>query len=207
MVLNEYTSQYRDASDVSVRKAGNTVSDIGRRVKERREALNLTLRELGQRTGFSASFISQLERGQCSISITSLDKIAKQLGVEIAYFFPQKTFPNTGRVVTRKHERPRMLVEGSTLSFEALSGDFPGRILDVFLVRLQPGEIQDGTYRHGGEEFGYVLCGPLVMEVDGEVFELQTDDTVHFPSTLPHMWQNRSNHEVRAIWVITERVT
>lgn len=178
---------------------------IGKKIRELRERHGWTLQEFGRRTGFSASFLSQLERGQCSISITSLDRIAKALGVQMGYFFPRDA--SNGRIITRRDERQAMSVEGSLLSYEWLAGDFAGRSLDAFLVRMKPGEIQDGTYRHDGEEFGYVLEGRLTVWVDGREEELGPGDVLHFPSTLPHAWENRSDQDVVSIWITTQRFT
>jgi len=45
---------------------------IGRLVKQRRLELDMTIRELGRRTGLSASFISQLEREKVNVSYISM---------------------------------------------------------------------------------------------------------------------------------------
>ncbi len=60
---------------------------IGRYVRQLRARAGLSTRALGSRTGFSASFISQLEHGLVSPSIGSMQKIATALGVTLGEFF------------------------------------------------------------------------------------------------------------------------
>ena len=57
---------------------------LGPELKRLREAGGISLRLLADRAGFSASFISQVENGQASPSIASLEKIAATLGVTLA---------------------------------------------------------------------------------------------------------------------------
>lgn len=48
----------------------------------------MSLRDLGRTTGFSIGFLSLVERGLSSISLTSLHTVAVALGVEMSAFFP-----------------------------------------------------------------------------------------------------------------------
>jgi DNA-binding NtrC family response regulator len=62
-------------------------SEIGRRVRERRHASALTLKQLANRTGLSVSLISQIELGKSAASLSTLHKLAAALGVPMTYFF------------------------------------------------------------------------------------------------------------------------
>jgi ribosome-binding protein aMBF1 (putative translation factor) len=62
-------------------------SEIGRRVRERRHAAALTLKQLANRTGLSVSLISQIELGKSAASLSTLHKLAAALGVPMTYFF------------------------------------------------------------------------------------------------------------------------
>lgn len=180
------------------------MGEIGPRLQRLREAQGLTLQELARRTSLTASFLSQLERGRCSVSITSLDRIAVELGVTVGDFFPQM---RNGRNRTSSADRPRIQVSGSLLSYEKLSGDFPGRLMEAFLITMEPGQVQDVPYRHDGEEFGYILDGTLTMTIGTETMDLQAGDSVQFESTQSHSWENRTEKAVRAVWVHTHVIT
>ncbi|HVB10517.1 MAG TPA: XRE family transcriptional regulator [Bacillota bacterium] len=185
-------------------KRTSPASEVGTTVRAHRLACGYTLKELAARTGFSPSFLSQLERGRCSVSITSLHRIAQELGVGAAVFFPQV---RANSAVTRASQRPLMAVEGSRLSYERLSGEFPRRTADLFLVTMQPGEIQDGPYRHQGEEFGMILEGTMHFHLGEDEFDLGPGDTIHFHSTTAHLWCNQTETTVRALWMTTQRLS
>ncbi len=60
---------------------------IGRRVRGRRAAAELTLKQVANRTGLSVSLISQIELGKSAASVSTLYKLATALGVKMTYFF------------------------------------------------------------------------------------------------------------------------
>ena len=60
---------------------------VGMRLRERRKALDLTLKQLANRTGLSVSLISQIELGKSAASMSTLHKLATALGIRMTYFF------------------------------------------------------------------------------------------------------------------------
>jgi DNA-binding response OmpR family regulator len=60
---------------------------VGRRLRERRSAGELTLKQLANRTGLSVSLISQIELGKSAASMSTLHKLATALQVKMTYFF------------------------------------------------------------------------------------------------------------------------
>jgi two-component system, OmpR family, response regulator len=60
---------------------------VGHRLRERRKVLDLTLKQLANRTGLSVSLISQIELGKSAASMSTLHKLATALGIRMTYFF------------------------------------------------------------------------------------------------------------------------
>ncbi len=60
---------------------------IGKRVKGLRSEKRLTLMQLAERTGLSASLISQIERSASAASISTINKIAISLNIGLKEFF------------------------------------------------------------------------------------------------------------------------
>ena len=60
---------------------------VGGRLRERRSAAGLTLKQLANRTGLSVSLISQIELGKSAASMSTLHKLATALQIRMAYFF------------------------------------------------------------------------------------------------------------------------
>jgi len=62
-------------------------SEVGRRIRAKRQESQLTLKQLANRTGLSVSLISQIELGKSAASMSTLHKLATALGVPMTYFF------------------------------------------------------------------------------------------------------------------------
>jgi transcriptional regulator with XRE-family HTH domain len=92
---------------------------IGDHVRRLRSERRTSVRAFAAETGFSASFISQLENGQVSPSLGSLHKIAEALGVTLGEFFAAA---ETGEepLVVRAEERPRLDSTWTDAHIEAL---------------------------------------------------------------------------------------
>ena len=65
------------------RSSKHTIT-VGKTIRQRRAALNLSQRDLDAKCGVSQAFISQVERGCNSISVDTLTLIAKGLGCSVA---------------------------------------------------------------------------------------------------------------------------
>jgi len=61
--------------------------ELGRRLRERRTAAALTLKQVANRSGLSVSLISQIELGKSAASMSTLHKLATALQVRMTYFF------------------------------------------------------------------------------------------------------------------------
>ena len=60
---------------------------IGRRVRDLRKQLGINTTQLGQRAGITQAQVSRLENGLQGFRSATLERIAKALKVEPAYFF------------------------------------------------------------------------------------------------------------------------
>ena len=76
---------------------------LGARLRELRGERGFTVRSLAGRTGFSPSFISNVESEVVSPSIGSLEKIAGALGVTLSQLFG--SLEVSPRVIMRRSER------------------------------------------------------------------------------------------------------
>lgn len=56
---------------------------------------------------------------------------------------------------------------------------------------------------HPGEEFYYVLKGAVLFKVDGQEYFLREGETIHYPSEVPHSWENPLNEESIVLSVLT----
>lgn len=57
--------------------------EVGRRIKQLRQAQSITIQELAKRSGVSAGYVSEVERGHSTVSVDKLMQIADGLGVSL----------------------------------------------------------------------------------------------------------------------------
>lgn len=164
------------------------MEEVYSKIKELRVKQNMTLKELAEKTGLSLSFISQVERGATSLSITSLQKIAMALEVNMNYFFEEEV--RAENYVLRKNERHEFTTNFGSQIYTRLAGSFGNRKLEPLLVTLPPKIKEEQQYSHNGEEFYYVLEGEVIFYLNNEKHHLYVGDTIHFPSSVEHQWEN-----------------
>ena len=177
-------------------------AEIGNRLKKLRTDKGLTLKELGELTGLSVSFLSQLERGITTVAIDSLKNISDVLGVDIGHFF---TLPKTSQecVVVKSYENEILLMEGDNFIQFQLSHELGDKQILPRLVEVFPRKSGETVqpYGHEGEEFIYILEGILTYYYNGEKYELYPNDSVHIHSSVPHIWENNTNRVVKLLMV------
>jgi transcriptional regulator with XRE-family HTH domain len=185
----------------------NNLQELGQRLRSARKERGLTLRELSDRCGLSVSFISQIEKGSTSVTITSLEKIANALGISMESLFK---VPKEGKSIVRANERQGFQIDNRDIIYYRLSDDsLEKKNLEVFVVHLLPSARWTKTlpYTHVGEEFGFVLDGVLSMVFQGQETDLYPGDSIHIKSTIPHNWLNKTDKVVSALWVFTPTIS
>jgi len=165
-------------------------SPLGQRLRKRRQSLGLTLKEVADGAGLSVGFISQIERGITTPSLSSLASVSRMLKVHLSEFLTQPK--TTASPATRHDQRPHFAIGGNSLVYERLSASFPGNVLRTLIIHEPPG-YRSEPISHDGEEIFYVLEGGITVEVGAETHILEAGDSIHFPSTLVHSSWNHTN--------------
>lgn len=175
---------------------------LGQRVRERRQELGLSLRELAGRTGLTASFLSQVERDQSSPSIESLGKISEAMGVPIFRFLVEQ---DARSPVVRHDERIKLTFSGSHADYQLLTPDLKrDRKMEVFLEEWEPGrERSTMPLRQYTEEFIYVLQGRLEIQLGEDIYSLNAGDSIYFEGALLRRLAARGDDTLRILSVIT----
>jgi transcriptional regulator with XRE-family HTH domain len=175
--------------------------DVGERLRELRRFRRCTLRTVATRSGLSESFLSQVERGRSSASISSLRRIADALGVSMADLFEPDGVP--GPSVLRRDERPALSF--GILGRKLLLTPRPLHYLEVFAGELEVGgSTGEQPYAHGdSEELFVVLTGTVQLELGGELFELEHGDSIDYRSSTPHRVSNIGQELAEVMWIIS----
>lgn len=172
---------------------------LGQRLRKRRKALSLTLKQVADGAGLSVGFISQVERGLTAPSLSSLVSISRVLDTQISTFLEQ---PASDASHTRHERRQTYSIEGHQISYERVSASFPGQQMHSVIIRMPPG-YRSEPIAHEGEEMEFVLEGSVTSELEGETVVLRVGDSVHYPSTRRHGLWNHTEREAVVLWVGT----
>jgi transcriptional regulator with XRE-family HTH domain len=188
------------ASTMQDDPVAQTAIALGGKIRALRQRLKLTLGDVAERAELSKPFLSQVERGLASPSITSLKGISRALGVNLQYFVET---PSEERSVCRGDQLRFFSFADSSNLFARLTNAPAGRQLEAILVKLPAGQTRSEMTTHAGEEFLYVLSGTLALTLEGKTFTLDEGDSAHYQSTVPHGWSNPSEEEAVLVWVGT----
>jgi DNA-binding XRE family transcriptional regulator/quercetin dioxygenase-like cupin family protein len=104
-----------------------------------------------------------------------------------------------------QHAASRAVIDlASGVRWERLTPRSDGRT-DFLEVIYQPdGHSTDErrALRHDGYEYGLILSGTLQANVGFDRLELGPGDSIAFDSSIPHEYWNRTDRDVRAVWVV-----
>ena len=183
---------------------GNKVDDldIGSVLQACRGEKNISLRQLAEKTGLTASMLSQIERNLVNPSINTLKVIAAALEIPMYKFFMNA---GAGKdLVVRRDARITLgRPETEDIVYELLTANVSGSI--EFCMMHIPAK--NASYNvesvHKGEEVAYVVQGCITVYINDAPYELKTGDSVLIPPGSVHRWQNSADAEAQVLFAVT----
>lgn len=196
------------------------LEDIGTRLREERERVSISQRELARRIGLSASLISQIESGQSKPSVSTLYAIVTELGASVDDVFRGSNghseashghdqgssgSADLGPVV-RSDER-HVIDLDSGVRWERLTSHQHEDVDFMHVTYDVGGSSASATMmvRHPGREYGIVVSGRLGVQLGFDRYELEPGDSIGFDSTQPHRLWNLGDEPVHGIWFVVGR--
>jgi XRE family transcriptional regulator, regulator of sulfur utilization len=163
---------------------------VGLKLRAARRQQQFSLRALAARVGFSASFLSQVELGQVSPSLGSLDRIAQALGMHLSDLLSE---PATANGPVLHHKRQASLhSEWSHATIESLlPADVQSKI-GVVLIGLEPGG-QSGRWSSlslAGKELAFCVRGKAMLTIADERYHLGEGDSIFYDTIQTSRWEN-----------------
>lgn len=167
--------------------SGTVIGDLGGNLRELRAEKRMSLRELAAATGLSPTLLSQVERGISEPSLKTLRALSTVFGDSVSSLFASPDPPLIH--ISRPGERSRISSPAGRIQYERLTPN-NGQI-EVLRGSLQPGDwSSDEPWAHEAVECVYVDRGRLVVEVDGQGFEVLAGESITFSSRQPHRYGN-----------------
>jgi transcriptional regulator with XRE-family HTH domain len=179
---------------------------LGARVRALREAMDLSLRDLAERSGVSAPMLSQVERGETSPTLQVARRIAAGLELRLSQLL---RLDEDGAVtIVRRDERRKGPGRVSGHSYEILTPPLPGQRAELSRHTLAAGAVTGGPgdppmHEPGSRETALVEAGTVVLVCDMQRSELAAGDCVTFDADLPHHFENPGPDEAVLLAVVS----
>ena len=165
--------------------------------------MDLSLRDLAERSGVSAPMLSQVERGATSPTLAVAARIATGLDLSLSQLLRLDEDPHV--VIVRRGQGRKRKRGGHRV--EELTPPLPGQRADVSLHRLVPRAVTGGAddppiHEPGSRETAVVLEGTVTLAVDGERHQLRAGDSVTFDADLSHHFVNDGEQPAELLAVV-----
>ena len=177
-------------------------NSLGTRLRALRTGRGISLAEVADGTGLSASFLSLVETGRSDITISRLIRVIEFYGVRMSDLIEE--VPRADSMVVRKNEHRHLYSRAEGIDVHLLAPDTRGSMMPVLTTYEPTGNWAEFKAAPGTEVFVYVLSGRLELDVAGhEVVVLRPGDSAYFHADRPHRYRNAGRSEVRTIATVT----
>jgi transcriptional regulator with XRE-family HTH domain len=189
--------------------AASPVTDpaaLGARIRALRDAMDLSLRDLAQRSQVSAPMLSQVERGETSPTLQIATRIAHGLELRLSQLL---RLDEDGAVsVVRAGERRTGPAGARGHRYEILTPPLPGQRAELSRHTLAPGAVTGGSgdppmHEPGSRETALVQSGPVILYCDDTRHALAAGDCVTFDADLPHHFENPGDQPAVLLAVVS----
>ncbi len=168
---------------------------IGSLIKQIRKSKSLTLQELAKKSGFSVGYISTLERDMSSPTLATLQSLCLALNITVMDLLSR--LDNSKNLIS-KNERVVLFEEEDSVKIEALTDG--KRNIKSICMTVMDSAIHTSD-KHISDEFGYILEGSLMMNVEGVEYQLSVGDSLYIPQGSAHSFYKTSKENCVSIWV------
>lgn len=179
---------------------------IGERIRTARKEQGLTLDFLATRTGFSKSYLSQIENMKREPTIGTLTKIAQALGIDAMFLISgvQQGVDRADFALVRADERKVMpdAFRHKGHKYESLAFKMKDRLMDAYLVELGP-DFPEGTKPWQGQEFVFALEGTHEFVYDGKSHIINEGDAYCYDARKIYKGRNIGSKSVKILVVFT----
>ncbi len=148
--------------------------DIGSKIKRLRQANQLTLEELANRSELTKGFLSQLERDLTSPSVATLEDILEALGTNLQDFFSEKP---AEQIVFKKDDF--FINEQDDYIISYIIPNAQKNDMEPILIELEKGKQSMTIDPHEGQEFGYVIQGKITLINGDNEYVLKKGETFY----------------------------
>ncbi len=172
--------------------------ELGKKIKQLRQQLNLTQEELADRCELTKGYISQLENNLTSPSIATLCDILNALGTTLSDFFKEE---QEEKVVFSEAEFIEKDTDGVVWNWVIPNAQ--KNMMEPVLIELRENSVPIEDVPHEGEEFGFVLEGKISIELGKRAHACKKGQSFYYKADKPHKISNKGKGKAKFLWIST----
>ncbi|MBQ1377789.1 MAG: AMP-binding protein, partial [Lachnospiraceae bacterium] len=163
--------------------------EVAVRIRELRDILGISIREMAQKTEVSEEVYLEYESGTVDLPFTFIHKCSLAFDVGITDLLEGREAHLSSYTVTRKGHGQETAKEDG-IEIRNLAPMFLNKISEPYYVRYEYKEEllhqPIHTTTHYGQEFDYVLSGRMKIQVGDNIEYLSEGDSIYYNSATPH---------------------
>jgi transcriptional regulator with XRE-family HTH domain len=177
------------------------IQELGRRVRKLRLDQRMTLKQVEQSSGLSATHLSEIERGRTSPTIGALVRIARALGRDASFFIERDERDEVAHL-HREQSRTAKLAKGVTAT--VLTRGIPGSQVFAYRLVFEPGsELGLPAEELDGDVLYFVHQGSFEARFGDQQVTLAKGDAAHATLGSAHVLRASNGEGAEATAVAT----
>ncbi len=158
--------------------------NVGQRLRRLRSLKGISLKHLAEQTGMSYSYLSGLENGKHSITLTNLQRLSRFFAVDLVTFLSSK--PTCVKVFDVESDQGLVTDEGVRIDIVS-NCEFRHLQVSVFHIP-HPDRSERHVHQHNiGNELIFAVSGKVNVMIDEKVYELSAGQGIVFNSDVEHV--------------------
>jgi transcriptional regulator with XRE-family HTH domain len=161
---------------------------IANHVRNRRQAIGLTVGQLAELSGISKGMLSKIENAQTSPSLATIERLATALDMPVTSLF-RGLAEERDAVFVKADSGPEIVRQGTRAghTYELLgSMRGPYKRVEPLLVSLSDRNEVFPLFQHAGIELLYMLTGIMEYSYGRQHYRMERGDTLQFEGDIPH---------------------
>jgi transcriptional regulator with XRE-family HTH domain len=183
-----------------VLEPANVTGRVAASLRALRRARELSQHDLSRLAGVTPSAISQAERAERGLSLSTVVRLSSALGITIDDLLRGED-PTIYRI-GRRIEDPQRASEQSMTLLGAADSE-----LCIDLVQLAPRESRKPTSRQKGSGIVAVAAGMVQVEVAGQTPAVRHGEVLVADSERVEGWRNIGHGEAMLFWIVLSQLT
>ena len=163
------------------------IEQIAQRLKGLREALDISMEEMAQKSGVTLEEYTRFESGKSDIPMSFLCQVAQAFHIETAALLSGDEPHMASYSVTRK-DKGISIERVKAYKYQALGMGLKNAKAEFFIVSVEPKTSDTPIHlnTHLSQEFNMLIEGKMLLSIDGKDLVLNEGDSIFFDASKPH---------------------